>query len=197
MSFTKVNLSIWLRYLGVLGVTAVFLIIVGCSTSPLYTPQPVPQPRKYPYPPASTGKGPTPEKGIATNRENVVIVSPEESNQPSPVVDDSSPQHMASLELVDVGRRNIEAGNVDQGISMLERAISLDAYNRRAYYYLSVAWLKKNQPSRALEFAKKAELLCQGRKRELKKIYLLERDIYLRMGNKDKADMYQWKADKL
>lgn len=173
------------------------MFVVGCTTSPLYTPQPISEPEKHPVPPTSTGKLTLPDHGIASNKKNVVIVSPEKNVPSSPVIDDSSPQHIASLELVDVGRRNIESGNIDQGISMLERAISLDAYNRRAYYYLSLAWLKKNQPSRALEFAKKAELLCRGWKRELKKVYLLERDIYRKMGDKDKADMYQWKADKL
>ncbi len=171
------------------------LFMSGCSMSPLYTPKPVPAPQPVRVPPRPESGVTIPPESIPTNRENVRIISPEDTTgTPAPAIHDSSPQHVASLELVDVGRRNIESGNIDQGIDMLERAISLDAYNSRAYYYLSVAWLRKNQPSRALEFARKAELLCQGKKRELKKIYLLESDIYRKLGNSDKADMYQWKA---
>lgn len=180
---------------GVLVLLATLLWLQGCSMSPLYTPPP-PPPRTANIPPPRPVV--PPEESIPSNRENVAIISPEEQNAAAaPVVRDSSPQHVASLELVDAGRRNIEAGNIDQGINMLERAISLDVYNSRAYYYLSVAWLKKNQPSRALEFARKAELLCQGRGQELRKIYLLESEIYRKMGNKDKADMYEWKAREL
>ena len=174
------------------------LLVAGCSVPPLYTPQPAPAPRATRMPPAPSRDVTPPEQSVPTNQDNVVIISPEEKSTATvPSTGDSSPQHVASLELVDVGRQNIEAGNIDQGINMLERAISLDAYNSRAYYYLSVAWLKKGQPSRALEFAKKAELLCQGKKRELRKIYLLESDIYRKMGEQDKADMYQWKAKEL
>ncbi len=181
-----------------ISVSLFFLFLSGCSTSPLYTPQPVPRPEATRVPPVPPVEARPPENNIPTNRENVVIISPEQGTQQArPRTNDTSPQHIASLELVDVGKQNIEAGNIDRGISMLERAVSLDAYNSRAYYYLSVAWLKKNQPARALEFARKAELLCQGKKQELKKIYLLESDIYERMGNSDKADMYRWKAKKL
>ncbi len=197
MCFTSFFLRCSKSYLLITSCVLIFLA-GGCTTSPLYTPRPVPAPGVSRVPQAPPPEVAPREESIPTNRENVEIISPEGRNEQAPVhAIDSSPQHLASLELVDVGRQNIEAGNIDRGISMLERAISLDVYNGRAYYYLSVAWLKKNQPSRALEFARKAELLCQGKKQELKKIYLLESEIFEKMGNRDKSDMYRWKARKL
>ncbi len=174
-----------------------FWLLAGCSTSPVYVPG-ASGPSVSPYPQSPQVTTLPPESGTLKEERGVEVIEPEaQEEQPTNQPDRYSPQHLASLELVDVAKRNINEGNFDQAINMLERAISLDAYNSRAYYYLSVGWFKKNQPSRALEFARKAELLCQGRNSELRRVYLLMSDIYNELGSPDKASLYRLKAQNL
>lgn len=54
-------------------------------------------------------------------------------------------QQMASLELTERGRRTLDQGQVDQALSLLQKAISLDPRNPYAYYYLGKArYIKKD-----------------------------------------------------
>ncbi len=48
-------------------------------------------------------------------------------------------QQMASLELTERGRRTLDEGRVDQALSLLQQALSLDPRNPYAYYYLGKA----------------------------------------------------------
>lgn len=48
-------------------------------------------------------------------------------------------QQMASLEITERGRRTLEEGKVDQALSLLQKALSLDPRNPYAYYYIGKA----------------------------------------------------------
>jgi tetratricopeptide (TPR) repeat protein len=66
--------------------------------------------------------------------------------------DDSSPRTLASLELTQQGRMLLENGKIDDAITVLERAVSLNPTNGQNYYYLSEAWLLKKNLDQASEF---------------------------------------------
>jgi tetratricopeptide (TPR) repeat protein len=65
---------------------------------------------------------------------------------------DSSPRTLASLELTQQGRMLLENGKIDDAITVLERAVSLNPTNGQNYYYLSEAWLLKENLDQANEF---------------------------------------------
>ena len=114
-----------------------------------------------------------------------------------PTMRTPSPRQVASLQLVVLAWKNIDAGHLDMAISLLERAVALDGYNGRAYYALAQAWSRKGELRRALAFLEKAELFLQGDVKTLKNVYLLEAALYEKMGNHVKADAYRVKASHL
>ena len=63
-----------------------------------------------------------------------------------------SPRILASLELTGQGRMLLERGRPDDAIRILERAINIDPNNGQNYYYLSEAWLIKDNVAQAKEF---------------------------------------------
>ncbi len=82
----------------------------------------------------------------------------------------------------------------DTAIPMLEKAIHIDDRNAEAFMLLAKAWKMKAQRKKALEFAKKAELLYHGQPGKLREVYLLESDLYRELGETAKAGQYRSKA---
>jgi two-component SAPR family response regulator len=60
--------------------------------------------------------------------------------------------------LTEQGRLLLESGSLDDAISMLERAISLNPTNGRNYFYLSEVWLLKGDTVQAEEFNRLAAI---------------------------------------
>ncbi len=89
-----------------------------------------------------------------------------------------SPQRQASMQQVSLARGQLERGKTDAAIRTLEKAVRIDAGNGEAFIQLARAWRQKGEKRKALEFAKKAELLCQKQPARLKEVYLLESDLY-------------------
>jgi Flp pilus assembly protein TadD len=89
-----------------------------------------------------------------------------------------SPQRQASMQQVNQARGQLERGKTDAAIRTLEKAVRIDAGNGEAFILLARAWRQKGEKRKALEFAKKAELLCQKQPVKLKEVYLLESDLY-------------------
>jgi Flp pilus assembly protein TadD len=107
------------------------------------------------------------------------------------------PQYLASMHLVDQAKEALAQGQADAAISVLEQAIQVDVYNGDAFFNLAKAWKMKGNPERALEFARKAEIIFQEDTSKLKQVYLFEADIYRDLGDVKKADSYQGKASGL
>jgi tetratricopeptide (TPR) repeat protein len=80
-----------------------------------------------------------------------------------------NPREMASLQLTDQGRMLLEQGKADEAITVLERALNLYPTNGRNYYYLSEAWLLKNDVLQAKEWNRLAEMYLSDDKDWLKK----------------------------
>lgn len=76
----------------------------------------------------------------------------------SDVVAEENPRVVAALQLNDQGRRLLEERKPDKAIRVLEQAVSLDATNGQAYYFLSEAWLMKGSATQAKEFNQLAEI---------------------------------------
>ena len=90
------------------------------------------------------------------------------------------------MQQVSQARGQLERKKPDAAIRTLERAIQIDARNGEAFIFLARAWKQKGEKRKALEFAKKAELLYQKQPAKLKEVYLLESDIYREMGDSTK-----------
>jgi tetratricopeptide (TPR) repeat protein len=80
------------------------------------------------------------------------------------------PREIASLQLTDQGRMLLEQGKPDEAITVLERALNLYPTNGRNYYYLSEAWLLKNNAIQAKEWNRLAEMYLSDDKDWMKKV---------------------------
>ncbi len=67
----------------------------------------------------------------------------------------------ASIQLTREGRQQLNQGQTDNAIRLLEKAIGLDPNNGQSYYYLARAWLKKERFSEAKEFNDLAKIYLQ------------------------------------
>jgi hypothetical protein len=108
-----------------------------------------------------------------------------------------TPQYLASMHLVNTAKTALQQGNTEQAIAQLEQAIQVDAYNAEAFFVLAQAWQAEGDVKRALEFARKAEILYQDEPQALKKVYLLEADLLKRSGQVSEAEIYRQKATRL
>ena len=109
----------------------------------------------------------------------------------------SAPQELASMHLVSSAKTSLDQGQSDQAISQLEQAIQVNAYSAEAFFYMAKAWQDKGDYKRALEFARKSEILSQEQPQELKRVYLLEADL-LRLSNQlTESEVYRQKAARL
>jgi type IV secretory pathway VirB10-like protein len=98
-----------------------------------------------------------------------------------------SPQRQASMQQVNQARGQLEKGRSDAAIRTLEKAVRIDPGNGEAFILLARAWRQKGERRKALEFAKKAELLYQKQPAKLKEVYLLESDLYHELGDATRA----------
>ncbi len=133
-----------------------------------------PEFRKQELPP-SPAPAPAPQPSARQQ-----AVSPEEPQT-------QSPRHLASMQFVNEARNPLNRGKPDLAIPMIEQAIQSDPQNGEAFLLLARAWRQKGAKKRALEFAKKAELLYQDEPAGLKQVLVLESDLYREMGDKKKA----------
>ncbi|UCH22176.1 MAG: tetratricopeptide repeat protein [Deltaproteobacteria bacterium] len=75
-----------------------------------------------------------------------------------PVQEQAISRVLASFEFSRQGQVLLNNGDPQGAIRMFERAINLDPGNGQNYYYLSEAWLMKNDAEQAEEFNRLAEL---------------------------------------
>jgi hypothetical protein len=109
----------------------------------------------------------------------------------------AGPQYYASMHLVNSAKTELKQGNAEQAIVQLEQAIQVDAYNAEAFYCLAQAWEVKGDIKRALEFARKSEILSQDEPQQLRKVYLLETELLKRSGQASESEIYRQKAVRL
>ena len=78
---------------------------------------------------------------------------------------------VASAQWVEEASRAIDAGDYDRATSLLERAVSVEPNNGRAFYYYGLAMGERGRPGAALSLFQKAEILLQGDARALGETY--------------------------
>ena len=91
------------------------------------------------------------------------------------------------MQKVNQARGQLDRGKTDAAIRTLEGAVRIDARNGEAFILLARAWKQKGEKRKALEFAKKAELLYQKQPAKLKEVFLLESDLYRELGDSAKS----------
>ncbi len=146
-------LARWARFL------LPILLLWGCASPPAPTSPTIPPPvsGKPGDPTARPAPQATPSPrapGVARSRE-----------QPP------SAAMVASAQWVEDARRAIDAGDYNQAASLLERAISLEPNNGRAFYYYGLAMGERGRPGSAITLLQKAEILLQGDARALGEVY--------------------------
>ncbi len=72
------------------------------------------------------------------------------------------PRELASIQLTEQGQMLLEKNKIDEAISVLERAVSVYAYNGKNYYYLAEAWLRKGNLKQAREWNRLAKMYLAG-----------------------------------
>jgi tetratricopeptide (TPR) repeat protein len=78
---------------------------------------------------------------------------------------------VASAQWVEEGIRAIDAGDYNRATAVLERAISVEPNNGRAFYYYGLAMGERGNPNNALTLLRKAEILLRNDGRSLAEVY--------------------------
>lgn len=107
------------------------------------------------------------------------------------------PQRLASMNRVNQAKAALAEGKPDRAIPLLEQAVQVDVYNGEAFLQLARAWRMKKSPKKALEFARKAEILLQDQRGKLKEVYLLQSELYREAGDVKKSQSTQQKAQSM
>ena len=139
-----------------------------------------------PAPPLAQKKSEAQRAPTAANKQHPEKLKKQEASR--------SPQRQASMQLVSQARGQLERGKPDAAIRTLEKAVRIDARNGEAFIVLARAWKQKGEKRKALEFAKKAELLFQKQPAKLKEVFLLESDLYRELGDNARAVQSSRKA---
>lgn len=191
-----------------LAVLFCFAFLAACGPSPpVYIPpeyRTAAPPPDYPPPPGpapqtASPQGPTLQSPPEFRKQDIPAGSPSLPPQgqpvPAPAVEQArSPQLLASMQLVGQARASMDRGRPDAAIPVLEKAIQVDVQNAEAFMLLARAWRQKGVRGRAIEFARKAEILYQEDTPRLREVFLLEADLYREMGDGAMASEYRRKA---
>jgi len=140
---------------GVLGYLCI-LLLWGCATSP--SSSTTPRVGERAGGPAMPSAPPAPSSPGAP-----VAVRPREQPPSATMV--------ASAQWVEEASSAIDVGDYDRATSLLERAISVEPNNGRAFYYYGLAMGERGRPASALSLLQKAEILLQGNARALGDVY--------------------------
>jgi Flp pilus assembly protein TadD len=141
-----------------------FLLSWGCATPPVQQPPAASNPTAPPRVGEQRG-GPTappvPQSSPAAGA--AVAMRPREQPPSATMV--------ASAQWVEEASRAMDMGDYDRATSLLERAISVEPNNGRAFYYYGLVMGERGRPGAALSLLQKAEILSQGDARALGEIY--------------------------
>lgn len=95
----------------------------------------------------------------AADLSGVAVSAPVSASSLDPLIQETSdPSLSASLRITEEARQQIGENHDDEAIRTLGRALSIDASNPYAYFYLGRAWLMKKDYNQALTFFSRAEM---------------------------------------
>ena len=137
-----------------------FLLCWGCATPSVQQPPEASPPTTPPLSPSATA---------------------------STAIQPPSATMVASAQWVEEASRAIDVGDYDRAMSLLERAISVEPNNGRAFYYYGLAMGERGRPGAALSLLQKAEILLQGDAQALGEIYAQMGRNLERLGRRSEA----------
>jgi Flp pilus assembly protein TadD len=141
------------------------LLIWGCASPPGQQPPSSSPPPLAPSPPSAP--------------------APSAPRMARPRAQPPSATMVASAQWVEEAVRAIDVGDYDRATSLLERAISLEPNNGRAFYYYGLAMGERGRPGAAVSLLQKAAILLQGDARALG-------DVFAQMGmNQERLGRHQ------
>ena len=161
-------------------ISALLLILAlsGCASQAVLRP-----PRQYPSSPSASG---SPTSPSAEQAQEIGTVPPPGGSVPVPGPTPTpgtsrasrrapaappSPTLLASAQWVEEAVLAIESGNHDRAATLLERAISVEPNNGKAFYYYGLAMGERGDAASALSLLRKAEILLQGEGQALGDVY--------------------------
>ena len=149
------------------------LALWGCM------PQTVQPPPPQPPPSAPPGGPPPPKSSVKPPPTPPRTVRPRETPP--------SPSMMASTQWVDEAIHAIEVGNHERATALLERAISVEPNNGRAFYYYGLAMGERGETRAALTLLRKAEILLRSDRQALGDVYAQMGMNLERLGQREEA----------
>jgi tetratricopeptide (TPR) repeat protein len=197
------------------GIVAVLLLFLfACAPRPVYIP------REWQEKPPGAGAGapakpraqtqtaaPTQPRATSSSNQFLLKRAPAIKEAEVPLADDAKPapgakkpaqpQHLASMHLVEQANAALAQGKTDSAISLFEQAVQVDVHNGGAFFGLARAWRTKGSRPKAMEFARKAEILFQDDRSKLKELYLFEASVFKDLGDKAREEEYRQKASRL
>jgi Flp pilus assembly protein TadD len=154
------------------------LLVWGCATPPAQRP-----PASSPTAPPRVGE----QKGGPTTAPPPQALPPGAPVAMRPRELPPSATMVASAQWVEEASNAIDMGDYDRATSLLERAISVEPNNGRAFYYYGLAMGERGRPGAALSLLQKAEILSQGNARALGEIYAQMGTNLERLGRRSEA----------
>ncbi len=94
---------------------------------------------------------------------------------------------VASAQWVEEAIHAIDVGNHDRATALLERAISVEPNNGRAFYYYGLAMGARGDTRAALTLLRKAEILLRGDRQALGDVYAQMGMNLERLGRREEA----------
>jgi Flp pilus assembly protein TadD len=154
------------------------LLSWGCATPPVQQPPAAPT-----VPPRVGGQsgGPTAAPAPQASPPAGAPVAMRPRDQPP------SATMVASAQWVEEASRAIDVGDYDRATALLERAVSVEPNNGRAFYYYGLAMGERGRPGAALSLLQKAEILLQGDARALGETYTQMGTNLERLGRRPEA----------
>ena len=147
------------------------LALWGCAPQAVHRPPPPPPspPPGGAPPPTSSVKPPTPPQTL-----------PPRETPPSPSM-------VASAQWVDEAIHAVEVKHYDRATALLERAISVEPNNGKAFYYYGLAMGERGDMRAALTLLRKAEMLLRGDRQALGNVYAQMGRNLERLGHREDA----------
>jgi len=157
--------SRWTRHVALGGLFLMVIVVMWGCASPFGRSSPPPPPRaegkpgERPSGPSPVDPSPVPAPPAPQPR----AVPPRQA-KPSAAM-------LASAQWVEEGISAIDAGDYQRAAAVLERAISVEPNNGRAFYYYGLAMGEGGNPSNAITLLRKAEILLRGDRQGLGDVY--------------------------
>lgn len=163
-------------------ITLTILVLTGCAA---YVPPPATDRTPAP-PPPPIDEAPAPE-----------TLPPPVAPAPAPTPEPEPPrQDPATLALLGQSQRAVEAGNVDEAIAYVERALRMNGQDVELWLRLAELQLLAARPANAEQLAQRAIVMAGSRADWQRRGWLIVADAREARGDREEAERirFQWRS---